>query len=144
MNCLSLPGKPSDIKNLLSLLEKNDLNNFQDALKGLDPGKLINITARYEEYDEQEYNILQHAVIQGRCGFVNALLEHNVNPNISHGNEAPLLLAARYGEHKILEAFMGTIHKVDKKCRINLNKCNYEDQNILHLGTYSFRRTLCK
>ena len=105
---------------------------------------MYNFTLSNEEYDEQEYSILQHAVIQGRCGFVNAILEHNVDPNTSNGNESPLLLAARYGEHKILEAFMELIHKVDQTCRINLNECSPEGQNILQLGTCPFKRILCK
>ena len=70
---------------------------------------------------------MQHAVLNDKCEFVNALLDYNVDPNIG-SREKPLLIAAENGFHKILETFL------DPKRNVRLDECNLAGENVLHLG----------
>ena len=128
-----------EIHNLITFLKKNDLQNFKRELRRFSSDSLSQLTFGNEDVlIELEYNIMQHAVINGRYNFVTALLETNVNPNIGIGDENPLLLAARYGHYNILECFIKPTHKIEEKCPIRLDECNSNGENVLHLGKFCY------
>ena len=72
---------------------------------------------------------MQHAVLNDKCEFVNALLDYKVDPNIG-SRERPLLIAAENGFHKILETFL------DPKRNVRFDECNLAGENVLHLGIF--------
>ena len=79
---------------------------------------------------------MELTIINGQYEFVDALLEMNVNPNLGAKREQPILLAARYGHHKILERFMKSNAKQNDECQVRVDECNSKGENVLHLGKY--------
>ena len=79
---------------------------------------------------------MELTIIHGHCEFVDALLEKNVNSNQGARREQPILLAAKYGHHKILERFMKSNVKQNGDCQVRFDECNSKGENVLHLGKY--------
>ena len=77
--------------------------------------------------------------IQDPERFVNAVrsLKNNDETTIARTTkqQSPLLLAAKYGCHKILKSILALDEKLrDEPYNINLNDSNEHGENILHLG----------
>ena len=123
-----------NINKLVDSLRNKDLNRFKTELKSFTTASLNKSTIKNKEHDIEEYTIMELAIIHGQCEFVDALLEMNVNPNLLNGKERPLLMAARYGHHKILELFMKSNGKLNQECQINFDQSNSNGENVLHLG----------
>ena len=126
----------------MDCLRSNDIKNFKKALRGFTVQSLEQTTFKNDCEITEEYNIMQYSIIYGRCDFVHALLDINVDPNVGNGHEKPLLLAAKYGCYKILEVFMNSTGKSQsanenaRQHRICFNQFNLEGENVLHLGKY--------
>ena len=125
-----------DISRLVSLLRDNDIKKFKSELKRFNTASLNSSTIKNKEHDAEEYTIMELTIIHGNCEFVDALLEVNVNPNLGARREQPILLAARYGHHKILERFMKSNVKQNDDCQVRFDECNSKGENVLHLGKY--------
>ena len=125
-----------DISRLVSLLRDGDIKKFRSELKRFNTASLNSSTIKNKEHDAEEYTIMELAIIHGHWEFVDALLEKNVNPNLGARREKPILLAAKYGHHKILERFMKSNAKQNDECQVRYDECNSKGENVLHLGKY--------
>jgi hypothetical protein len=75
----------------------------------------------------------------------------NLVKNLKNHDEttkSPLLIAAKYGCHKILKSILDMNEKMqDEPYNINLNDSNTQGENVLHLGiifTYDFKMKIVK
>ena len=105
----------------MELLRCKKIEDFKNALNAFESSSLGHLKS------DEGYSIMQHAVLNDKCEFVNALLDYDVDPNIG-SRERPLLIAAENGFHKILETFL------DLKRNVRFDECNLAGENILHLG----------
>ena len=78
---------------------------------------------------------MELTTIHGQCDFVEALLENNVNPNLGTRREPPILLAARYGHHKILKLLSKSNAKLDQECQVRFDEHNARAVLINSLGS---------
>ena len=123
-----------DITKLVTLIRNDDIKNFKSELQRFNNSALDISTIKNKEHDAEEYTIMELTTIHGQCDFVEALLEKNVNPNLVTRRERPILLAARYGHHKILELLLKSNAKLNQECQVRFDVCNSNGENVLHLG----------
>ncbi|MDP0494047.1 MAG: ankyrin repeat domain-containing protein [Fusobacterium sp. JB021] len=82
---------------LLTFLENNDLENFEENLS----------ISAVEETDNKGNTILHFAVLKKKINFVEVLLYHGADPNIENKKEeTPLHIAARLDFDQIFELLL--------------------------------------